>query len=701
MTKLNRLGLLLGMIGILWSGLSAVAAVPIRLQNPGFEQGAGQPEGWSRQLWDNSGISEFRLESGAAHSGSKYVTIINRRPNHARYNQPIAVKPDTLYRFSVWIKTQGIPDGQKGAAIGVEGVALGPIGLHDTGGRWEPFELYGHTGPSQEQLTVMLTLGGFGHLTQGEASFDDLSVTELDSAPAGVTVHNLAPDGAENNAYSAPGDVIHDFFTDYLSLEEWSGLAWLILACYLLVAVYLLFGRGPGRIAAKEGAGAGAKSGRAKPAAPAQPAGIAAGGPARLWPLLALIGAGLAFRLILAPLYKGYHFDYRMFWYWSDMALQDFFGLYHPGKVYIDYPPVYIGVLYLAGLAAKLLNAASGSGLYITLIKLPAILADAATALILYRLGRNRIGERRSLIVAGLYLFNPLIWFDSVIWSQIDSVFLLTVLAMLFLIATDRLEWAGVVLAISVLTKPQGLFFAPVLFFELLQRKDWRLFLRAAGAGLATAAAIIAPFSLGNTNPWWFYDLLFKMTGTWSFAAVNGFNLHALFGGNWTPDTAGFLFLNYRLWGYIFLAGSVLFTAFFYLKHGTVPTPFWAALIINTLVFNLAHRMHERYLYPVTVLSLVIYLLYQERRALYLFLATSATNFMNIFLSFIVIAAHSDSRAYASLCRIPSSHPVVIVASFLNLLTLIYVIKLTFDLLRPASSGPAIRPSPSKRRARA
>ncbi len=695
MTKLNRLGLWLGIIGILWSAPAAVAAAPAQLQNPGFEQGAGQPDGWSRQLWDSSGITEFRLESGAAHSGSKYVTIINRGPNHARYNQPIAVKPDTLYRFSVWIKTGGIPADQKGAALGVEGVALGSAGLRDTGGRWEPFELYGKTGPSQEQLTVMVTLGGFGHLTEGEASFDDLAVTQLDSAPAGVTVHNLAPGGAEGNAYGAPGDAIHDFFTDSLSPEEWSGLAWLILACYLLVAVYLLFGRGPERTAAKAGASAGSKSGRAKPA------GGPMDGPSRLWPLLALIGAGLAFRLILAPLYKGYHFDYRMFWYWSDMALKDFFGLYHPGKVYIDYPPVYIGVLYLAGLTAKLLNAASGSGLYITLIKLPAILADAATGLILYRLGRNRIGERRSLIIAGLYLFNPLIWFDSVIWSQIDSVFLLTVLAMLFLIASDRLEWAGVVLALSVLTKPQGLFFAPVLFFELLRRKDWRLFLRTAGAGLATAAAIIAPFSLGNPNPWWFYDLLFKMTDTWSFASVNGFNLHALFGGNWTQDTAGFLFLNYRIWGQIGLAGSVLFTAFFYLRNRTVPTPFWAALIINTLVFNLAHRMHERYLYPVTVLSLIIYLLYQERRALYLFLATSATNFMNIFLSFIAIAGHSDSRAYASLCRIPSSHPVVIVASFLNVLTLIYVIKLTFDLIRPAPSGPAIRPSPSNRRARA
>jgi dolichyl-phosphate-mannose-protein mannosyltransferase len=660
------------------------------LQNSGFETGTNGPGNWEKKMWFTNDISEFKWETGAAHSGNKFVTIINKAPNHARYAQEVSVKPNKLYKIACWIKAEKIPTDKKGAGLGIEGVALGDFSLRDTGGKWQSFEIYGATGSTQVSLSLYLTLGGYGSLNLGQASFDDVSFEEVDRVPPGVQLYKFYQDTSAAPVVATNTQPTNSDLFNRLTAEHWILLAILVLVIYIPFAVYFLLYYKPKNALPSKLPSQALKSKttknkpKANPKIKAQPElkpqipGVVE--PKYLNYLYLIIGLGILFRLIIAPIYKGYYFDYRMFKYWSESAVNGLFSIYHPGKVYIDYPPVYILVLYVVGLINKIFGVVPDSGLYITMLKLPAILADAATAYILFTIAKTRLDINKCLLIAALYIFNPAIWFDTVLWGQVDSVFFLLIIAMFLAITQERLELAAVFLAVSILMKPQGFMFAPVLLFELLKRKNFMTFLTATLSGLITAFVIIIPFTVNNSNPLWLWDLLFKMTGTWKFASINAFNFFALVGANWKEDYHTFFLFTYETWGNLFILLTVLFTVYIYWKSKKPYTVFFGALILNMGAFNLSSRMHERYLYPAMIIALLIYIFLKERRALYIFIGTSITNFLNIFLSFIGVASSSNVEAYAALCRVPANHPLLLITSLLNVIMLIYVVKFTIDV---------------------
>ncbi|MBM4408655.1 MAG: hypothetical protein FJ038_08700, partial [Chloroflexi bacterium] len=152
-----------------------------------------------------------------------------------------------------------------------------------------------------------------------------------------------------------------------------------------------------------------------------------------------LLASGLALRLIIAYLLpgSGLSFDQGAFEYWAN-NLREFgpFGFYERG-FFADYTPGYLYVLWAVGLVGDVFSrlgiesvpALGGDWTGVDLLKLPPILADLAVAWLIWRMALD-LGVRRrvALIAAAIFLFNPITWFDSVIWGQVDSfgvVFLL------------------------------------------------------------------------------------------------------------------------------------------------------------------------------------------------------------------------------------------------------------------------------------
>ena len=157
----------------------------------------------------------------------------------------------------------------------------------------------------------------------------------------------------------------------------------------------------------------------------------AATGPARTGgeyrAIAILIATGIALRLIIAYVLlkpgSGFGVDVQAFRYWADnLAQLGPFGFYDRG-FFADYTPGYLYVLWLVGLVGRLVGGAGD------LIKLPAILADGAVAFLVWSMARELgAGRRAALLGAALFLFNPVTWFDSSVWGQVDSfgtVFLL------------------------------------------------------------------------------------------------------------------------------------------------------------------------------------------------------------------------------------------------------------------------------------
>ena len=135
-----------------------------------------------------------------------------------------------------------------------------------------------------------------------------------------------------------------------------------------------------------------------------------------------MLAVGLAFRLIMAYLYpplagSGFDNDLASFRGWADdLATNGPAGFYtRPG--FHDYTPGYLYALWAVGVVGK---AIGGIG---DLIKLPAIVSDVALAFVVFLMLRDLgVRESRARIGALIVLINPITWFDSVVWGQVDSV---------------------------------------------------------------------------------------------------------------------------------------------------------------------------------------------------------------------------------------------------------------------------------------
>jgi Gpi18-like mannosyltransferase len=149
--------------------------------------------------------------------------------------------------------------------------------------------------------------------------------------------------------------------------------------------------------------------------------------------ILTLTCVGLLLRFSSATLMDGHPFDLNLFRNWAASAANNLFGVYDNSR--IDYPPLYMYVLYLIG---KLAGITALSPYFILLLKLPSMLADIATSLIIYRLARKYLAAEISILLSAFYIFNPAVLINSTFWGQVDSFFTLIVIAAVFLLSEKK-----------------------------------------------------------------------------------------------------------------------------------------------------------------------------------------------------------------------------------------------------------------------
>lgn len=133
----------------------------------------------------------------------------------------------------------------------------------------------------------------------------------------------------------------------------------------------------------------------------------------------------------------------------------------HPGYMYI---------LFVIGGIRSVFHIVQTSTLSIVLTKLPAILSDMAIGYLVYKIASKRMKETGAALLAGIFLFTPVIFVDSAIWAQVDSVFTLFIVLMCYLVTEKKLIPAYFVFAIGILIKPQSLIFTPVLIYGIIDQ---------------------------------------------------------------------------------------------------------------------------------------------------------------------------------------------------------------------------------------
>lgn len=348
---------------------------------------------------------------------------------------------------------------------------------------------------------------------------------------------------------------------------------------------------------------------------------LCAGG--RTWPVFMLAAVvAVAIRVIVSLIFPGYASDMGCFRSWA-MTVYEVgpAGFYTIPEYFADYPPGYMYILYVVGWLRDVFALDYGSSLYMLLIKLPSIIAEVVTAVIIYRIGKRQIDKPFGLLASGLILFNPAMLFNSSAWGQIDAVFILfIVLTLLYLIKENYLMGA-LFFAIALLIKPQAIMFLPVIglayFYALFKKGGIKKALIGIFGGAAVFIAVMAlaiwPFT-GSQEPLWIIGKYTSTMNSYPYTSLNAFNLFALMGGNF-KEIEPFKLLSIGTgsgafivtWGHVFIL-LVCIEVIVLQWRSRERRPLYdlgAFLIIS--VFMLAHMMHERYILPAGVLLIFAY----------------------------------------------------------------------------------------------
>ena len=374
-----------------------------------------------------------------------------------------------------------------------------------------------------------------------------------------------------------------------------------------------------------------------------------------LW--LILVGA-VALRLVLSLVTEGYPYDMSCFVAWGEkLAAQGPAAFYSEGY-FADYPPGYLYVLGLVGLLRGVFSIAYESPLTYLLLALVPSLCDAGAAWLVWHIGTSfRPDSRVPMLLAAFTAFNPLLLFDTGVWKQIDGAFALPLLGCFWLLEQRRYLpaafWYGVALAI----KPQALLFGPVLavcFLAAIAREDDRL--RAFGRCFGGAAVALVPVLAAGIPFYGIRDLLpslvEKYAGTVSgypYASINAFNWLTALGGNWQPlENTAFLGISWHTLGWFLIlvvTGGLVAFAMRSVQRGNF-SPLLLAAYYGLGVFTFGHCMHERYMVPGVLLTLLAAARWDDIRLYAAGFGLSLTGFIN--LATVYSLAGSDDEWLSS-----------------------------------------------------
>lgn len=298
----------------------------------------------------------------------------------------------------------------------------------------------------------------------------------------------------------------------------------------------------------------------------------------------------LAMRIILAAL-PGHHLDMLTFANWAqDLADHGPGHFYDEANGFRDYFPGYLYILWALGG----LREATGMGpdTFEYLLKVPAIVADIGSAVLLYALLRGRDEDTRLLAAGGYLMLPPVLWIGA-LWGQADSLLAFGVLLTVYFLARERPVAAAVAFTVSFIVKPQAIAALPafalwgVLHFDRVQ---WA---KAVAASFAVGLALVLPFF---HQPWDVFDHARRTTELYPFNSLTTYNLWSL--GGWrVEDSRTILGVEWRTIGFVLTAAAYV-PVLLYVRRARDEGGLALGVGLSIAIFyTFLTRMHERYLF--------------------------------------------------------------------------------------------------------
>ncbi|WP_164512639.1 glycosyltransferase 87 family protein [Loigolactobacillus iwatensis] len=218
---------------------------------------------------------------------------------------------------------------------------------------------------------------------------------------------------------------------------------------------------------------------------------------------------------------------------WAQISAHQWAGMYRPqfaGTYQVNYPPLMPTLLWPVG---KLINhfglsISAGSSLRLAtsflLIKGLGMLFQWLTAGFVYWKSKRPVW---GLLLSGLILLNPSIWFNAAFWGQLDSALIFFIVVSFYYLKQERYYLASIWFALGCLTKLQFVYLVPIFGLELLSHVKWQKVLKLVGTIIGINLVGWLPFMINMKTI--FLPLKVFGSGTTQYADIveNGFNFWA------------------------------------------------------------------------------------------------------------------------------------------------------------------------------
>ncbi len=354
--------------------------------------------------------------------------------------------------------------------------------------------------------------------------------------------------------------------------------------------------------------------------------------------LIYLLCLAFIVRIALSFL-PAFEYDQNAFRFWSIRLANLGPGQFYSKDVFTNNPVGFLYILWIIGLIKTNLLSHSyffqNNQHYDLLLKLPANIADLASAVLIYLIIKRKLNERWAIWGFSLYAFNPAIISESAIFGQYNGIAVFFLLLSTYSIFLKKAPGISSCFAAIALTfKPQTIAFMPLLGLLIVLKTKPLEGLRSFFIFLVTLILVYFPFF--PTNP--LSGLLYvnqNSAGLFNCTSCFAFNFWGIF-GNWQNDLQTFISVPYVYWGIIFLTLILILILFlkpFRLKFEP-PYFYLTAAITLMAFFMLLTRVHERYLFLFFPFLLLAAIMLKSKILIIFYFFMSALYLLNIYIPY-------------------------------------------------------------------
>ena len=320
-----------------------------------------------------------------------------------------------------------------------------------------------------------------------------------------------------------------------------------------------------------------------------------------------LIGLFFIIRIIIGYLYYNYDDLYIFNFRWVNMMKQNgLFDIYSikTDQYYVDYPPLFIILLYIIKAPAIYFYKAGLDGFFQLTMKSLALICDFIITIIIYK--------KYSPKVALLWAINIAVIINTAMWGQTDIILGLFMILMFIAMKEEKIKLVGIYFALCCLTKLQGCYLLPVyLLYLVVVKKEIKEKILSFIYGLFTGILIWLPFMIADKD----ILLPFKIY-LGGFIKYNQFNLGA----------ANFWYFLVRqdyskIFNYIGPLILIICISIFIISYRKTKDILLSSTFYFFTIFMFTFSQRERYCIYTMVILYILYIYRQNKNYLYYYIS--------------------------------------------------------------------------------